>query len=96
MTDTAQTTLWVIIILVLVGVIWWFVGSNPDQQNPQNQPAAVQEVEVPVVTTTEPEPVVVEDANTSISVQDKTDAAIETDLSKVDEQLKALKADSTN
>lgn len=94
MTDTAKTTLWVIIILVLVGVIWWFVGSNPDQQNPLNQPAAVQEVEIPVATTTEP--VVVEDASTSISVQDKTDATLEMDLSKVDEQLKALKADSAN
>jgi cytoskeletal protein RodZ len=94
MTDTAKTTLWVIIILVLVGVIWWFVGSNPDQQNPLNQPAVVQEVEIPVATTTEP--VVVEDASTSISVQDKTDATLEMDLSKVDEQLKALKADSAN
>jgi cytoskeletal protein RodZ len=93
MTDTARTTLWVIIILVLVGVIWWFVGMNPDQQNPKTQPASVQQVDIPVATTTEP---VVEDASTSISIQDKTDAALESDLNKVDEQLKTLKSDSTN
>jgi cytoskeletal protein RodZ len=94
MTDTAKTTLWVIIILVLVGVIWWFVGSNPDQQNPETQPASVQEIEIPVVTTTEE--TVVEDASTSISIQDNTDEALEEDLKKVDDQLKALKAGSTN
>ena len=79
--------------MVLVGVIWWFVGSNPDQQNAKTQPASVQQVDVPVATTTTP---VVEDASTSISIQDKTDAALESDLNKVDEQLKALKSDSTN
>lgn len=93
MTDMAKTTLWVIIILVLVGVIWWFIGTNPDQQDITDQPASVQEIEVTVATTTEP---VVEDESTSISIQDNTDAALEADLGKVDAQLKALKDDSTN
>ena len=91
MTDTAKTTLWVIIILVLVGGIWWFVGSNPDGQTPP--PAPVEPVQVQA-TTTDVQPM--EDASTSISIQDKTDGAINTDLSKVDDQLKDLNADSSN
>lgn len=90
MTDTAKTTLWVIIILVLVGVIWWFIGSNPDQQNPSLQTAPAQQVDNTQATTTESMETPVEDASVSISVQDKTDEAIVTDLDKVDEQLKDL------
>lgn len=91
MTDTAKTTLWVIIILVLVGGIWWFIGN--DSTNTPPPAPVVQEtnqIEEPVV---QAEP---EDASTTISVQDKTDDALAADLNKVDEQLKALSADSTN
>ena len=93
MTDTAKTTLWVIIILVLVGIIWWYVGSNPDQQAVPQQQASVQQVDEVQATTTEVE---IEDASTSISTQDKSNDALDADLSKVDEQLKALNANSTN
>ena len=90
MTDTAKTTLWVIIILVLVGGIWWFVGSNPDTQIPPPQPIQqVNDVQVPP-----PEVVQPQDESTSVSVQDKTDMSLEADLSKVDDQLSALSADS--
>lgn len=93
MTDTAKTTLWVIIILVLVGGIWWFIGSDPSN-NPTPTPTPVvqetNQIEEPVV---QAEP---EDASTTISIKDKTDDALTTDLSKVDEQLKALSADSAN
>ncbi|MEI6553495.1 MAG: hypothetical protein WCO09_02905 [bacterium] len=89
MTDTAKATLWVIIILVLVGGIWWFVGSNPNQTPP---PAPVEPVQVQATTTE----VQVEDASTSISIQDKTDEALSTDLNKVDDQLKNLNTDSSN
>ena len=91
MTDTAKTTLWVIIILVLVGGIWWFIGSDPSNNPtpaPVVQPPAV--VQEPVV---QAEP---EDASTTITVSSKTDDALTADLNKVDEQLKILNADSTN
>ena len=93
MTDTAKTTLWVIIILVLVGIIWWYVGSNPDQQAVPQQQASVQQVDEVQATTTE---VQIEDASTSISIQDNTDGALNTDLSKVDDQLKDLNTNSSN
>jgi hypothetical protein len=95
MTDTAKTTLWVIIILVLVGVIWWFIGSNPDSQIPPQQAASVEQVTDVQATTTETVEVPVEDASTSISVRDSSDVALGADLSKVDDQLKALNADSS-
>ena len=90
MTDMAKTTLWVIIILVLVGGIWWFVGSKSAPEAPAPAPVTVQQA-----TTTDQAPVV-EDASTSISVQDKTDEALDSDLNKVDGQLKDLNANSSN
>jgi cytoskeletal protein RodZ len=91
MTDTAKTTLWVIIILVLVGGIWWFIGSNPDAQIPPPPQPVEQVNDVQETTIVEAEP---QDESTSISVQDKSDASLEADLSKVDDQLSALSADS--
>jgi hypothetical protein len=94
MTDTAKTTLWVIIILVLVGGIWWFVGSNPNTQTSETakvQPVASAPAPVEVVA-----PAPAEDASTSISVQDKTDESLNTDLGKVDDQLKVPSTDSAN
>ena len=89
MTDTAKTTLWVVIRLVIVGGIWWFVGGNKADSDNQVQ-APVQEV----ATTTPQVQTEVQDVSTSISVQDKTDSAIDTDLNKVDNQLKDLNSDS--
>ncbi|MEI6041966.1 MAG: hypothetical protein WCQ00_00110 [bacterium] len=92
MTDTAKTTSWMIIILILVGGIWWFIGSNPESQVPTVAP--VQQFELQA-TTTEVS-AVIEDASTSISVQDNSDEALTTDLSKVDDQIKALNTTSAN
>lgn len=93
MTDTAKTTLWVIIILVLVGGIWWFVGSNPDTQTPP--PQLTQQINDVQATTTETVDLQPQDESTSISVKDKTDVSLEADLSKVDDQLSSLSADSS-
>ena len=95
MTDSAKTTLWVIIILVLVGGIWWFVGSNPNSSQTL-ETAEVQQAANVQATNTEVVEAPVEDASTSISVQDKTDATLNADLNKVDDQLKALDTESAN
>ncbi len=95
MNDSAKTTLWVIIILVLVGGIWWFVGSNPNS-SPTLETAQVQQADNVQATTTEVVEAPVEDASTSISIQDKTDTALNADLGKVDDQLKVLDTDSSN
>lgn len=95
MTDTAKTTLWVIIILVLVGGIWWFIGANPDQENSSATQTSEQVSDAQVSTTT-PAEMPAQDASTSISIQDKTDATIDADLNKIDEQLKILNTNSAN
>ncbi len=95
MTDSAKTTLWVIIILVLVGGIWWFVGSNPDSSQNLETSQVQQVADVQATTTTVVE-APIEDASTSISIQDKTDATLNADLSKVDDQLKVLDTVSSN
>ena len=88
MTDTAKTTLWIVIILIIVSGIWWYVGSNGEEA----QAPAPQNTEV-VATTTEQTPV--EDASTSISIKDSSDGALDTDLGKVDSQLSELSVTSS-
>ncbi len=84
MTDIAKTTLWIIIVLILGGIVWWSVSSEPEM------PAKTEE---PVLMATTTEPVVVEDASTSISVKDNTDEALKDDLEKVDSQIKLIETE---
>lgn len=85
MTDIAKTTLWIIIILVLGGIVWWSVGGST--------PEVPVKTEEPVVNATTTEPAVVEDASTSISIQDNTDKTLESDLEKIDSQIKLIETE---
>lgn len=85
MTDIAKTTLWIIIILVLGGIVWWSVSGGT--------PEVPVKTEEPVVTATTTEPAVVEDASTSISIQDNTDKTLESDLEKIDSQIKLIETE---
>ncbi len=87
MTDFAKTTLWIIIILVLGGIVWWSVSDNTPEA-----PAKTEEPVVMATTTTE-ESNVIEDASTSISIQDNTDKTLENDLEKIDSQIKLIETE---
>ena len=92
MTDTAKATLWVIIILVIIGGTWWYVSSSDNQDQATVETQQIDNTATSTATTTIQAPV--EDASTSISVQDKSDSALDTDLNKVDDQIKLI--DSNN
>ncbi len=87
MTDFAKTTLWIIIILVLGGIVWWSVSDSTPEA-----PAKTEEPVVMATTTTE-ESNVIEDASTSISIQDNTDKTLENDLEKIDSQIKLIETE---
>lgn len=87
MTDFAKTTLWIIIILVLGGIVWWSVSDGTPET-----PVKTEEPVVMATTTTE-ESNVIEDASTSISIQDNTDKTLENDLKKIDDQIKLIETE---
>lgn len=88
MSTSLKVTVWIIVIIVVVAGIWWWYSSAHQQNVAVNLPTQNVQNSQPSATT----PV----AGLATSPKDSSDAALNTDLSTIDNQMKDLNTDSAS